>query len=185
VFPVFTHQVAFAVDLGYPPMFVAGTFGLMGFMSSIGRILFGAVSDSVGRELAATLSFGCTAAGTAALLLLEAWPHPGWLYAYAILFGLGFGARGPIITAMAAELFGGQRFGAIYGVMNLGNGLGGAIGPWFGGVVHDLTGSYRPAFLTAVGFCGVASACFWVARPGPVPVGSARPRGAEDRETRP
>lgn len=188
VFPVFTHQVAFAVDLGYPPMFVAGIFGLMGLMSSVGRVVFGAVSDWVGRAPAATLSFGCSAAGTAALLLLEARPHPGWLYAYAVLFGLGFGARGPIITAMAAELFGGQRFGAIYGVMNVGNGFGGAIGPWFGGVIHDLTGSYRLAFLTSVGFCGVAAACFWLARPGPVPSGLPGPARAgvvEGRERGP
>jgi MFS family permease len=165
VFPVFTHQVAFAVDQGFPRMFVAGIFGLMGFMSSVGRAAFGAVSDRMGRAAAATLSFGFTAAGTGALLLLEGWPHAGWLYAYALFFGLGFGARGPIITAVAAELFAGRRFAAIYGVLNLGNGLGAALGPWFAGVVYDLTGSYRPAFLTAIGFCVVASACFWIVRP--------------------
>ncbi len=174
VFPVVTHQVAFAVDLGFPRMFAAGIFGLVGLVSIVGRIVFGAVSDWMGRESAVTLSFGCTAAGTGALLVLEGWPHAGWLYAYALLFGLGFGARGPIITAMAAELFAGRRFGAIYGVMNLGNGLGGAIGPWFGGVVHDLTGSYRLAFLTAVGFCGVATVCFWLTRLGPGPTGLPR-----------
>lgn len=166
VFPVFTHQVAFSVDQGFPRMFVAGIFGLMGFMSSIGRIVFGVVSDRIGRALVVAISFGCTAGGTGALLLLEVWPQEGWLYAYALLFGLGFGARGPIITAMAAELFAGRRFGAIYGVMNLGNGLGAAIGPWFGGVVHDMTGSYRLAFLTAMGFCAVAALCFWVGTRG-------------------
>lgn len=177
VFPVFTHQVAFAVDLGFPRMFVAAIFGFMGLMSSVGRTAFGAVSDRLGREFTATVSFCCTAAGTGALLLLDVWPHAGWLYAYGILFGFGFGARGPIITAMAADLFGGRRFGTIYGAMNLGNGIGGAIGPWFGGVIHDLTGSYRLAFLTAVGFCVVASACFWVATAGlsPSPGGLARP----------
>lgn len=164
VFPVFTHQVAFAVDGGFSAMFVAGIFGLVGFMSTVGRIGFGVISDRIGREWAATLSFGCTAAGTGSLLLLEVSPHAGWLYAYALLFGLGFGARGPIITAMAAELFAGRRFGAIYGVMNLASGCGGAMGPWFGGFVHDLTGSYRGAFLAALGFCGVAVACFWIAR---------------------
>ena len=138
----------------------------MGFMSSIGRIVFGVVSDRIGRALVVAISFGCTAGGTGALLLLEVWPQEGWLYAYALLFGLGFGARGPIITAMAAELFAGRRFGAIYGVMNLGNGLGAAIGPWFGGVVHDMTGSYRLAFLTAMGFCAVAALCFWVGTRG-------------------
>ena len=161
VMPVFTHQVAFAVDQGYPRMFVASVFGVAGLLSSFGRIGFGMISDRIGRELSATLSFGCTAGGTLALLGLEVLRDPGFLYAYAILFGLGFGARGPIMTAMATDFFGGTRFGAIYGILNFGNGIGSAIGPWFGGVVHDLTGSYRWAFLASVGFCAVAAACFW------------------------
>ena len=167
VFPVVTHQVAFAVDQGFPRMFVAGIFGLTGLMSTVGRIGFGAAADRIGRELSATISYGCTAVGTLALLALEVSPGVGWLYAYAILFGLGFGARGPIITAIAAQLFPGRRFGAIYGVMSVGNGLGGAIGPWFGGFMHDLTGSYRVAFLVATAFCVAGSGCFWLARPRP------------------
>src|SRR5439155_441863 len=79
----------------------------------------------------ATVSFACTACGALALLALETSARTTWLGVYAILFGLGFGARGPIITAMASDLFGGRRFGAIYGVLNLGNGLGAALGPWF------------------------------------------------------
>jgi cyanate permease len=51
----------------------------------------------------------------------------------------------------------------IYGAMSLGNGLGGAIGPWFGGVVHDVLGSYRVVFLASVAFCVLGSACFWLA----------------------
>jgi cyanate permease len=47
----------------------------------------------------------------------------------------------------------------------VGNGVGGGVAPWFGGAVHDLTGSYRVAFLIAVGFCALGSACFWLARP--------------------
>ena len=161
VMPVFTHQVAFALDHGFPRMFAASVFGLAGLLSSFGRIGFGMISDRIGRELSATLSFCCTAGGTLALLGLEVFPRPGFLYAYATLFGLGFGARGPIMTAMASDFFGGKRFGAIYGILNFGNGIGSAIGPWFGGVVHDLTGSYRWAFLASAGFCGIAAACFW------------------------
>jgi MFS family permease len=164
VFSVFTHQVAFAVDLGFPRLLVASIFGLMGLVSSVGRPLFGAVADRFGGALAATLSFGCTAGGALALVATEARPSTTWLVVYAILFGLGFGARGPIITAIAAELFGGRRFGVIYGVLNMGNGLGAAIGPWFGGAVHDLTGTYRVAFLSSVLFSALASACFWLAR---------------------
>lgn len=164
VFPVATHQVAFAIDLGFAPMFAATVFGLMGLMSSLGRPAFGTAADRFGGPLAATVSFGCTAGGALALLALEASPGAVWLVAYAVLFGLGFGARGPIITAMASDLFGGRRFGAIYGVLNLGNGLGAAVGPWFGGAVHDASGSYRVAFLSSVLFSALASACFWAAR---------------------
>jgi len=164
VFPVFTHQVAFAVDLGFPPMFAASVFGVMGLMSSVGRVVFGLLADRVGGPVAATISFGCTAGGALALLLLETSPRPAWLVVYALLFGLGFGARGPIITSMATDLFGGRRFGAIYGLMNTGNGLGSAIGPWFGGVVHDVSGSYRVAFLASVVFSVMGAACFWLAR---------------------
>jgi MFS family permease len=164
VFPVATHAVAFAVDHGYPPMLAATAYGSMGLMSTVGRVGFGFLADRLGGPLAATLSFGCTAGGAAALLALEALPGAGWLAVFAVLFGLGFGARGPIITAIASEQFGGRRFGVIYGVLNLGNGLAGAIGPWFGGVVHDVSGSYRIAFLAAIGFSACGAACFWLAR---------------------
>jgi len=163
VFPVFTHQVAFAVDLGFPRLLVASIFGLLGLMSSVGRPLFGVLADRFSGALSATISFGCTAGGALALVAIEAWPHAGWLWAYAVLFGLGFGARGPIITAIATELFGGRRFGVIYGVLNLANGVGAAIGPWFGGAVHDVLGSYRTVFLSSVLFSALASGCFWLA----------------------
>ena len=165
VFSVVTHSVAFAVDHGFPRLFVAGIFGLTGLLSVVGRILFGMAADRIGRAASATISYGCTAVGTLCLLGLEIWPHAAALYAYALLFGLGFGARGPIITAMASQLFPGRRFGVLYGILSVGNGIGGGIAPWFGGFVHDLTGSYRVAFLIAVGFCGLGSACFWLARP--------------------
>ena len=167
VFPIVTHQVAFAVDHGFPRLFVAGIFGLTGLLSVVGRIVFGIAADRIGRALSATISYGCTALGTLCLLGLEIWPHAAALYLYALFFGLGFGARGPIITAIAAQLFPGQRFGVIYGIMSVGNGIGGGVAPWFGGFVHDLTGSYRVAFLIAVSFCALGSACFWLARPRP------------------
>jgi MFS family permease len=165
VFSVVTHQVAFAVDRGFPRLFVAGIFGLTGLLSVVGRIVFGIAADRIGRATAATISYACTAVGTLCLLGLEMWPHAAPLYAYAFFFGLGFGARGPIITAIATQLFPGRRVGVIYGILSVGNGIGGGIAPWFGGAVHDLTGSYRVAFLIAVAFCALGSACFWLARP--------------------
>ena len=163
VFPVSTHQVAFAIDHGFQPILAASIFGVLGLLSIVGRVTFGFAADRFGGALAATTSYACTAGGALALLALESDGRAGWLVVYALLFGLGFGARGPIITAMASDLFGGRRFGVIYGALSVGNGLGGAIGPWFGGVVHDVLGSYRVVFLASVAFCILGSACFWLA----------------------
>jgi MFS family permease len=166
VFSVFTHQVAFAIDLGFSRMLVASVFGTVGLVSTAGRPIFGIIADRMGGALAASLSFGCTAAGAVALLVLDHHPHVAWLAVYAVVFGLGFGARGPIITAMASDLFGGRSFGVIYGVLSVGNGLGSALGPWFAGLMHDLTGSYRVAFLFSIACSVVGAACFWAARDG-------------------
>src|SRR5437763_13005145 len=82
VFTVVTHQVAFAVDHGFPRMFVASIFGLTGFMSIVGRIVFGFAADRIGRALSATISYGCTAVGTLALVSIEHAPHTAALYVY-------------------------------------------------------------------------------------------------------
>ena len=163
VFSVFAHQVAFAVDQGFSRILVASIFGVVGLASTAGRPLFGIIADRVGGAQAATISFGCTAGGALALLVLEIHPHVAWLVVYALVFGLGFGARGPIITSMAGDLFSGRHFGVIYGALSVGNGLGAALGPWIAGLMHDITGSYRLAFVFSVAASAGGAACFWIA----------------------
>src|SRR3970282_2654934 len=41
---IVTHQVSHAVDVGYPKIFAASIFGVMGVVSIAGRILFGYLS---------------------------------------------------------------------------------------------------------------------------------------------
>jgi len=110
-----------------------------------------------------TLSVVCSQLGILVLVLIISsavtWP----LYLYAFFFGLGYGARGPILSAIAADLFPGPSFGTIFGLISIGYCLGGALGPWFGGYVYDLLGSYRPAFLLALGALFGVIACFWIA----------------------
>src|SRR4030095_5767453 len=48
VFSVVTHSVAFAVDHGFPRLFVAGIFGLTGLLSVVGRIGIGFLTSSRG-----------------------------------------------------------------------------------------------------------------------------------------
>ena len=163
VFPVSVHQVAYLTDLGFSRVLAAGVLGYMGVMSSCGRLLFGVLSDRLGRFGGVTLSVVFSQLGILALLMLDGaavmWP----LYLYAVCFGLGYGARGPIISAIAADRFPGRSFATIFGFISIGHGLGGALGPWYGGAMYDRLGSYTLAFaLACVSLCGVIG-CFWVA----------------------
>ncbi len=70
-----------------------------------------------------------------------------------------------MVSTSTADLFAGRHFGAIYGFVCIGQGLGGALGAWVAGYVFDVTGSYHAAFaLAAVSFlCSVL--CLWLAAP--------------------
>jgi MFS family permease len=156
-FMVTTHQVAHIVDAGVEPQWAAAAFGVMGLLSAFGRAGFGALSDRLGRVPTALWSYAATALGTVALLLVRP-GSPGWLlYVFIALFGLTLGARGPIVAALAADLYRGRTYGTVLGLITLGNRLGSALGPWLGGVIYDLTGSYRAAFATSVGAIAVAA----------------------------
>src|SRR5204862_130768 len=63
--------------------------------------------------------------------------------------GFGFGMRIAQLSAIPADVFAGPHLGAILGVVQAGGGLGGAVGPFVGGWLFDVTGSYRLAFMAA------------------------------------
>jgi MFS family permease len=162
-FMVTTHQVAHLVEAGFTPERAAAAFGLVGLLSGVGRITFGTLSDRWGRVPAALSSYGATAAGTVALLLIAP-GSPGWLlWAYVLPFGLTLGARGPIVAALTADVYRGRSYGAVLGLITFGNRLGSAIGPWLGGAIHDVTGSYRAAFLVSVVALSLAAGAFTAA----------------------
>jgi MFS family permease len=165
-FMVTTHQVAHLVEAGFDAGRAATAFGLVGLLSAVGRIAFGTLSDRWGRVPAALLSYAATAGGTLALLLLEP-GSPGWLlWAYVLPFGLTLGARGPIVAALTADVYRGRNYGTVLGLITFGNRLGSAIGPWLGGVIHDLTGSYRAAFAVSIAALSLAAGAFAAAGRG-------------------
>lgn len=143
------HQVASVIDRGFSAVQGAFFFGLAGIMGSAGKILFGWLSDRVGREKAFGLGLGCAFLGVLSLMLLRP-DWPGLLYGYAILFGFGYGSIAPIIPARTADLFLGPHFGKILGMLSLGGGVGGALGVWLSGKIYDLTAHYNVSFIISL-----------------------------------
>ena len=76
------------------------------------------------------------------------WSRELWmLYLFAFVYGMASGGMGSCIAALIADTFGLRNIGAIFGVFDLGWGIGAAIGPAIGGIVFDFTESYSVAFL--------------------------------------
>ena len=165
VFSVVTHQVAFAVDHGFPRLFVASIFGLTGLLSVVGRIGFGIAADRIGRATSATISYGCTAVGTLCLLGLEVSAARGRALRLRDLLRPRLRRARPHhhrdgLPALSGALRRHLRSSSASATASAAASRRGSAG-----FVHDLTGSYRIAFLIAVGFCAVGAACFWLARP--------------------
>ena len=166
-FLVALHQLAFAVDIGFDRLYAAWVLGMGAFLSLPGVIVTGTISDYIGRELSAIVTYGTSILGVICGLLITSPDQHAMLWAHACLFGLTWGARGPAITAKTADLFPGPNLGTILGAITIGTGLGSASGAWLAGYVFDVTGSYRIAFGLSIFFYVCGSVAFWALRRPP------------------
>jgi MFS family permease len=55
-----------------------------------GKILWGALSDKIGREITYTLGISCSIAGMALLISYTVFPIPVTPYVYALFLGVGY-----------------------------------------------------------------------------------------------
>ena len=141
---VLTHIVPHATDTGIPAMNAAFIISLLGGSNLAGRLLMGRVSDSIGRKNTGVIC-SLLVVGTMIWLL---WSRDLWMfYLFGVVCGFFFGGLDPCITALIGDSFGLRNIGIIMGTLNATWGLGSAIGPYVGGLVFDVNGSYFWAFL--------------------------------------
>jgi len=160
---IVTHQVAHVVDIGYTRLYAATVFGFVGITSTFGRVIFGTVADLLSKQAAYTLNILTTLIGVGALMAARDTSQPWLLYVYLVFFGIGFGSRAVIFSALAADIFSGKKFGAILGYSVVSVGLGGALGSWLGGLFYDLSGSYLISFVLSAGVLGLSDVSVWAA----------------------
>ncbi|HEV8720909.1 MAG TPA: MFS transporter [Candidatus Binatia bacterium] len=159
---IVTHQVAHVVDVGFSKLLSASIFGLAGITSSFGRVIFGFIADRLSKQAAYTLNIAMTVIGVGALMILRD-PSQAWLlYVYVIFFGIGFGSRAVIFSALTADIFSGKGFGSILGYSTVAVGVGGALGSYLGGAFHDWTGSYLVSFSLSALLLALSDVCIWV-----------------------
>jgi sugar phosphate permease len=168
------HMVFFFRDVGYPPMPAANIYSVFGVTFVLGN-LCSFISDRLGRVKVFIPSCLLSALAVCLLFLIKDTSQPWMAFLFAVLFGLGVGAAGPVFFTTVADLFQGRYFGSIQGTVILGFSWGGALAPWLAGFFHDRTGSYFTTFLILLGSLLISVFLMWLVsaqKLRPVPVQS-------------
>ncbi len=172
VFLALGHIVPYGQDQGLSLSDASLGLTGIGVGSLVGRLLLSPFGDRFGRRA----SYGASIVAMAALSYLwflvpltEVWSLAAW----GGCFGAAYGAFVALSPTLMADYFGTRAVSGIIGIFYTAAGVGALAGPWFGGVIFDVTGSYRPAILIAALLATVGGLAVWRA-PGPEEVeGSA------------
>jgi len=154
IISLMTFIVPHIIQLGIDPFLAATTFGVIGVMSACGSLVFGVVSDWMGRRNTIITS----ATGLAVSMFVSAIIPPDiiLLYAWMTLYGLSYGGIPEQYAAIVADYFPSRKDVALFGCVTAVGALGGGLFPLIGGFLADLTGSYH-ASLTFLGLGMVAA----------------------------
>ncbi|MDA0256530.1 MAG: MFS transporter, partial [Chloroflexi bacterium] len=104
-------------------------------------------------------------------LLLLAFASSVWMVvAFAVLHGLAWGTRGPLMMAIRADYFGRASYGTIMGFSSMIVMLGMMGGPLLAGFLADRTGNYEVGFTVLAVSAGMGSIFFILAKCPELPV---------------
>lgn len=178
VYIVLVHSVKYLVEQGTEMMVAATMMAIIGAISAAFRIIWGAMSDRIGRELTYSIGSITACLGIGSLLLWKMTGAPSAVYFFPVLFGIGWGVTAPSIMASSADIFDGRRFGFIFGIIQGVINLGGALGAWLGGAIFGRYQSYVGAFCVAIIALTLSCLFMWKAAPRRKSHGSAADRFA-------
>jgi MFS family permease len=143
------HIVAYCGDLGFAAARGAEMLSVMLGFGIVSRLLSGWICDRIGGLRTLLLGSGLQAV---ALMLFLPFDSLASLYIVSAMFGLFQGGIVPSYAIIVREYFPASEAGAKVGLVIMCTLLGMALGGWLSGLVFDLTGSYRAAFLNGIGW---------------------------------
>jgi sugar phosphate permease len=135
-------------EAGYTKEAAGNLWAIVGWISIFCGLLWGTLSDLIGRKYGLALVYLTQAASFAVFAL---WQDSTGYTVSAVLFGLTAWSIPGIVAAACGDYLGSRMAPAALGFATLFFGLGQAAGPSVAGAIADTTGSFGPAFLMAAG----------------------------------
>ncbi len=157
-FIVFSHAINYvSMDLGYDKITATYIYCLIGFFFTIFAVAIGGIVDKMSKKSGDPMKARKKVLTYAYLLtaVMALWLNYGvrltadggashWAFVvYAVLFGIGFGCYIPSVAGLVGLAVGRKEMPPAWGLITLIGMAGGAgLGPYIGGAIRDVTGSY-------------------------------------------
>lgn len=143
--------------LGYTLPAAAAFISLMTMFTVVGQLLGGFLGDRYSKRMMATAAM--LLHGIALLALTYA-SSTAMVVSFAVVHGLAWGTRGPLMQALRADYFGRTAFSTIMGYSVFIVTIGAMAGPLLAGILFDLTGDYTLGFTILAASVGAGSLFF-------------------------
>lgn len=151
-----TFIIAYLTDeMGLTTQAAGAIFAVLGFFAIFCGIVWGGISDIIGRRYATMFAYLVLVLANLTLIM---WQTSVGFHVSVILFGLTAFSVPVIMAAAAGDAVGGRLAPAALGFITLFFGVGQALGPACAGWLKDTTGTFSHAFILASGVALVGAA---------------------------
>jgi MFS family permease len=161
-FLVTTHMIPMVTDFGIPAVTASNMLAWFGLLGLAGILAAGPASDLIGDKIPIALTFLLR---VFAFILVIAYQNMVSFYVFALVFGFTFLVTAPLTPTLVGRLYGFSHVGVLSGFITTIHHLGGGIAAWGGGVLFDLTGSYRIVLIISAAMAAMAVVSVMLIRP--------------------
>jgi len=149
-----THMIPMVTDFGIPAQTASNMLAWFGLLSLAGILVAGPASDLIGDKIPIALTFLLR---VFAFLLIIAFENLFSFYVFALVFGFTFFVTAPLTPTLVGRLYGFSHVGVLAGFITTVHHFGGGVAAWGGGVLFDLTGSYRAVLVLSAVMTAMAA----------------------------
>ena len=165
ILAIFAHLGLLLQDYGYDVQTTGWVVTVYTAVAMVFQLVGGYVGDRMPKRIALFIFTSIQAAGVLVLTVSSILPM---FYGFAVLFGMGFGGRNPLTTAIRGEYFGRASFGKILGLSTVPMNVLLLVASPFAGYMRDIQGSYSTAFLV-LGILNFLGGVLFLMAKNPVP----------------
>jgi len=162
-----THLVAFLSDRGLSATIAASALATVGLFNIFGSFGSGWLATRFPQRYVLSSIYIARALLFLPLVLLPV--NAVGAMVFAALMGLLYLSTVAPTSGIVAQVFGPRHFSMLYGLVFASHQVGGALGAYLGGYLHDRTGSYDIVWTIAIALAVVAALLAMPIRDQPIP----------------